>query len=124
MKAPSVYTLTWLPVDSVPATNDWKRHTEETVQAPRKQSFVQTGRHVIYIANGRPLENSYLVRLPVLDRCSIPHYTIVIKKCSRRQRTVANPKSLLFDDSAEHDLVRLPAHPYITPQGMGTPILI
>jgi hypothetical protein len=32
VKAPSVYTLTWLPVDGVPATNDWKRHTDDTVQ--------------------------------------------------------------------------------------------
>jgi hypothetical protein len=33
VKAPSVYTLTWWPVDGVPATNDWKRYTEDTVQA-------------------------------------------------------------------------------------------
>jgi hypothetical protein len=33
VKAPSVYTLTWLPVDSIPATNDWKRLTEDTVRA-------------------------------------------------------------------------------------------
>jgi len=33
VKAPSIYTLTWCPVDGIPATNDWKRHTEETVKA-------------------------------------------------------------------------------------------
>lgn len=37
VKSPSVYTLTWLPVDSVPATNHWKRHTDDTVKARKAE---------------------------------------------------------------------------------------
>jgi hypothetical protein len=37
VKAPSVYTLTWLPVDGVPATNEWKRPTENTVHTMKAE---------------------------------------------------------------------------------------
>jgi hypothetical protein len=43
VKAPNVYTLTWLPVDGAPATNDWKKHTEEAEKARRAEIRADRG---------------------------------------------------------------------------------
>ena len=82
-----------------------------------KQSFVPTGMRVISTANGRSLENSYLVRLPVLYRYSIPHLTMMIEWFNHSRRTVTNPKTRHSDEPAECGLVRHPVHLYISPQG-------
>jgi hypothetical protein len=58
-----------------------------------KRSFVPTNVLVVYIANRRTLENSYLVRLPVLDQCNIPHLKVLIERLSSLPRTAPDSKA-------------------------------
>ena len=58
-----------------------------------KRSFVPINALVAYTANKKTLENSYLVRLPVLDQCNIPHLIMLIERLSSLPRTAPDNKS-------------------------------
>jgi hypothetical protein len=85
-----------------------------------KRSFVPTNVLVTYTANKRSPENSYLVRLPVLDQCGIPHLIMLIARFNLHLRTAPDNKSWLRV-SRSSTASRTPL--YIS-MGMGTAFFI